>query len=63
MTIKEKAERIFNQLNEEQLNCFIIMFGDFSPEGNARGKSISESLEEILKKNWDEKKKEQENKE
>ena len=48
MTIKEKAERIFNQLDEEQLNCFITLFGDFSPEGNARKKSISDSLEELF---------------
>lgn len=56
MTIKEKAERIFNQLDEEQLNCFITLFGDFSTEGNARKKSISESWEELFSQDVEEEK-------
>lgn len=48
MTLKEKAERIFSQLSEEQLRAFVALFGDFSPEGNAVRKSYTEYIEETF---------------
>ncbi|MBR0484681.1 MAG: hypothetical protein IJJ69_07910 [Oscillospiraceae bacterium] len=48
MTLKERAEQVFNQLNEKQLRAFVALFGDFSPEGNAVRKSYTEYIEETF---------------
>ena len=50
MTIKERAEQIFNQFDEEELEFFLFTFESPCSEGNARKLTYSERIDMLFSK-------------
>ena len=52
MSTREIAYGIFNQLNENQLEGFIQMFGEFFPNTSSN-KKLDSMIEEVHKNDYD----------
>ncbi|MBE6876540.1 MAG: hypothetical protein E7496_07430 [Ruminococcus sp.] len=50
MTLKERAEQVFNQLDEEELEFFLFTFESPCSEGTARKLTYSERIAMLLSK-------------
>ena len=50
MTIKERAEQIFNQLDEEELEFFLFAFEDPYHKGHARKLTYGERIDMLFSK-------------